>query len=48
MTAAMMIYLQSCFNPYINNSIGMSIVLLAFVICYRLSQDEYFTNRSTV
>jgi hypothetical protein len=48
MTAAMMIYLQSCFNPYINNSIGMSITLLAFVICYRLSQDEYFTNRSTV
>ena len=48
MTAAMMIYLQSCFNPYINNSIGMSIVLLAFVICYRLSQDEYFTSRSTV
>lgn len=48
MTAAMMIYLQSCFNPYINNSIGMSITLLAFVICYRLSQDEYFTSRSTV
>lgn len=48
MTAAMMIYLQSCFNPYINNSIGMSITLLAFVICYRLSQDEYFTGRSTV
>lgn len=48
MTAAMMIYLQSCFNPYINNSIGMSIVLLAFVICYRLSQDENFTSRSTV
>ena len=48
MTAAMMIFLQSCFNPYINNSIGMSITLLAFVICYRLSQDEYFTSRSTV
>ena len=48
MTAALMIYLQSCFNPYLNNSIGMSIVLLAFVICYRLSQDEYFTSRSTV
>ena len=48
MTAAMMIFLQSCFNPYINNSIGMSIVLLAFVICYRLSQDEYFIGRSTV
>lgn len=48
MTAAMMIFLQSCFNPYINNSIGMSITLLAFVICYRLSQDEYFTSRSAV
>lgn len=48
MTAAMMIFLQSCFNPYINNSIGLSITLLAFVICYRLSQDEYFTSRSTV
>ena len=48
MTSAMMIFLQSCFNPYINNSIGMSITLLAFVICYRLSQDEYFTSRSTV
>ena len=48
MTAAMMIFLQSCFNPYINNSIGMSITLLAFVICYRLSQDEYFSSRSTV
>lgn len=48
MTAAMMIFLQSCFNPYINNSIGMSITLLAFVICYRLSQDEYFTSRSIV
>lgn len=48
MTAAMMIYLQSCFNPYLNNSIGMSIVLLAFAICYRLSQDEYFTSRSTI
>ena len=48
MTASMMIFLQSCFNPYINNSIGVSITLLAFVICYRLSQDEYFTSRSTV
>ena len=46
MTVTMMIYLQSCFNPYINNSIGMGIVLLSYAICYRLSQDEYFTSRS--
>ena len=48
MTVTMMIYIQSCFNPYINNSIGMGIVLLSFAICYRLSQDEYYTSRSTV
>ena len=48
MTATMMIYLQSCFNPYLNNSIGMSIVLLSFVICYRLSQDEHFADSCTV
>ena len=46
MTAAMMIYLQSCFNPYLNNSIGMSMVLLSFAVVYRLSQDEHFTSRS--
>ena len=47
-TAALMIYLQSFFNPYINTPMGMSVVLLALVFCYRLSQDEHFTNSSPV
>jgi hypothetical protein len=47
-TAALMIYLQSFFNPYINTPMGMSVVLLALVFCYRLSQDEHFTNNSPV
>lgn len=48
LTSSLMIYVQSFFNPYINNPIGMSIVLLAFAVCYRLSQDERFADCSTV
>ena len=47
-TAALMIYLQSCFNPYVNNPIGMSMVMLAFVICFRLSQDENLSHSSSL
>ena len=47
-TAALMIYLQSFFNPYINTPLGMSVVLLALVFCYRFSQDERFADSSPV
>lgn len=47
-TAALMIYLQSFFNPYINTPMGMSVVLLALVFCYRFSQDERFADSSPV
>jgi len=47
-TATLMIYLQSCFNSYVNNPIGMTVVILALVICCRLSQDEYSSDSSPV
>ena len=48
LTSSLMIFLQSFFNPYINNPIGMSVVLLAFAVCYRLSHDERFTDSRPV
>ena len=47
-TATLMIYLQSCFNPYINTPMGMTVVFMALVFCYRFSQDERFTDSSPV
>nr|WP_186973098.1 hypothetical protein [Bacteroides intestinalis] len=35
--SASLIYVQSLFNPYLNNPIGMSTVLLAYFSCRRLS-----------
>ena len=48
MTATLMIYLQSCFNPYINTPMGMTVVFMALVFCYRFSQDERFADSSPV
>ena len=48
LTSSLMIYVQSFFNPYVNNPIGMSVTLLAFAVCYRLSHDERFTDRCPV
>lgn len=47
-TATLMIYLQSCFNPFINTPMGMTVVFMALVFCYRFSQDERFADSSPV
>ena len=41
-----MIYMQSFFNPYINNPIGMGWILLSYASCYRLSHEKNFCNSS--
>ena len=47
-TAVLMMYLQSFFNPYINNPIGLTVILIAFTFCYRFSEDEHFADHSLV
>lgn len=47
-TATLMIYLQSCFNPFINTPMGMTVVFMALVFCYRFSYDEHFADNSPV
>ena len=47
-TATLMIYLQSCFNPFINTPMGMTVVFMALVFCFRFSQDEHFADCSPV
>lgn len=44
--ASILIYIQSLFNPYLNNPIGMGMVLLSFVSCYRLSHENTLCNRT--
>lgn len=34
--AFLLVYVQSLFNPYITNAIGISMVLLSYLSCYRL------------
>jgi hypothetical protein len=43
-TAVLMVYLQSFFNPYINNPMGLTVILMGLVFCYRFSQDERFAD----
>ncbi len=38
MLAIIMIYIQSLFNPYLNNPIGMSFVLISYVVLKRILQ----------
>ena len=47
-TAVLMVYLQSFFNPYINNPMGLTVILMGLVFCYRFSQDERFADSSPV
>ena len=47
-TAALMIYLQSFFNPFINTPMGMTVIFMALVFCYRFSHDEHFADSSPV
>ncbi len=34
---ALVIYIQSMFNPYLNNPIGMSFIIIAYCVCRKLS-----------
>lgn len=47
-TAVLMVYLQSFFNPYINNPMGLTVILMGLVFCYRFAYDEHFADRSPV
>ena len=47
-TAVLMVYLQSFFNPYINNPMGLTVILMGLVFCYRFSYDEHFADSSPV
>lgn len=48
MTAVLMVYLQSFFNPYINNPMGLTVILMGLTFCYRFSHDEHFADSSPV
>lgn len=47
-TAVLMVYLQSFFNPYINNPMGLTVILMGLVFCYRFSHDVHFADSSPV
>lgn len=40
MLAIIMIYIQSLFNPFLNNPIGMSFVLISYIVLKRIFQFE--------
>lgn len=46
--AALLVYVQSFFNPYVNNPIGMGMVLVALMSRYRLSGNENTVRNSVV
>ena len=45
---AFMVYLQSFFNPYLNNPIGMGWVLLCYVSCYKLAHEKDLRYSSNI
>lgn len=44
MISSIMIFIQSFFNPYINNPIGMGMVLVSLVCCYYLAHENIRHN----
>lgn len=44
--ALLLVYVQSLFNPYITNAIGISMVLLSYLSCYRLCKIK--SNENTL